>query len=103
MASEHMTAEEVKKHIRVYWIVFASLLLLTGVTVGISYIHIQSFTFAVILALVVASTKASLVALYFMHLISEKAVIYFTLALTGIFFVFLMAVPWMFPWWNKVS
>jgi len=102
MASEHMTIEEVKKHTRVYWVVFASLLLLTVVTVGISYIHLP-FTYAVILALVVASTKASLVALYFMHLISEKAVIYFTLALTGIFFVFLMFIPVMFPWLNKVS
>ena len=96
MASEHMSVEEVKKHIKVYWMIFGSLLVLTAVTVGISYIHL-SFTFAVILALVVASTKASLVALYFMHLISEKTAIYLTLALTAILFVILIVVPWMIP------
>ena len=97
MASGHMSVEEVKKHTRIYWVIFSSLLLLTGVTVGISYIHLP-FTYAVILALVVASTKASLVALYFMHLISEKAVIYFTLALTAFFFVFFIIIPWFIPW-----
>lgn len=97
MASEHMSIEEVKKHTRVYWIIFGCLLVLTAVTVGISYIHLP-FTWAVILALVVASTKASLVALYFMHLISEKTAIYLTLALTAILFVFLIVVPWMPPY-----
>jgi len=94
MASEHMTVEEVKKHTRVYWVIFGCLLVLTAVTVGISYIHLP-FTFAVILALVVASTKASLVGLYFMHLISEKTAIYLTLLLTAVLFVFLIAIPWM--------
>jgi len=97
MASEHMSVEEVKKHIRVYWVIFGCLLFLTGVTVGISYIHLP-FTFAVILALVVASTKASLVALYFMHLISEKKAIYLTLILTAVLFVALILIPWMAPY-----
>ena len=69
---------------------------LTAVTVGISHIHLP-FTFAVILALVVASTKASLVGLYFMHLISEKTAIYLTLLLTAVLFVFLIVIPWMIP------
>jgi len=99
MASEHMTVEEVKKHTRVYWVIFGCLLFLTVVTVGISYIHLP-FTLAVILALVVASTKASLVALYFMHLISEKKVIYLTLLLTAVLFVALIVIPWMVPFDN---
>lgn len=97
MASGHMSAEEIKKHVRTYWVVFGSLLCLTAITVAISYVHLP-FTWAVILALAVASTKASLVALYFMHLISEKTVIYFTLALTAFFFIFLIVIPWMIPW-----
>lgn len=96
MASEHMTIEEVKKHVKTYWVVFGSLLVLTAVTVAISYIHLP-MTYAVILALVVASTKASLVGLYFMHLISEKTAIYLTLVLTAVLFVFLLVIPWMFP------
>ncbi|MFM8269118.1 MAG: cytochrome C oxidase subunit IV family protein [Pseudomonadota bacterium] len=97
MASEHMSIEEVKKHTRVYWVIFGCLLALTVVTVGISYIHLP-FTYAVILALVVATTKASLVALYFMHLISEKTAIYLTLGLTTVLFVVLMAVAGMAPY-----
>jgi cytochrome c oxidase subunit 4 len=96
MASEHMTAEELKKHLKTYWVVFGSLLVLTAVTVGISYIHLP-ITYAIILALVVASTKASLVALYFMHLISEKTAIYLTLALTAVLFAVLIVIPWMLP------
>ncbi|NBW99693.1 hypothetical protein EBR03_08990 [bacterium] len=97
MASEHMTLEEVKKHTRTYWVIFGALLVLTAVTVAISYVHLPFF-WAVVLALVVASTKASLVALYFMHLISEKTAIYLTLGLTAVLFVFLIVIPWMIPW-----
>jgi cytochrome c oxidase subunit 4 len=73
-------------------VVFASLAGLTVVTVAISYVHLPTPQ-AVALALLVASVKASLVALYFMHLISEQKTIYWVLALTGIFFVALMYLP----------
>ncbi len=46
-----------------------------------------------IVALVVATIKGSLVAMYFMHLLHERKVIYWVLMLTVIFFVFLMFVP----------
>ena len=45
------------------------------------------------MALVVATIKASLVACFFMHLISEKKLIFWVLALTVVFFVFLMLIP----------
>ena len=48
---------------------------------------------AVTLALIVATIKGSLVACYFMHLISEKKLIYAVLVLTAAFFVALMALP----------
>ena len=41
----------------------------------------------------VATVKASLVAAYFMHLLSERKVIYAILTLTMLFFVVLFAVP----------
>ena len=94
MASGHVSVEEMKKHVKGYWVIFAALLGLTGVTVGISYIHLPK-TAAILLALLVASVKASLVALYFMHLISEKQVIYAVLAITAFMFAVLLAVPWM--------
>jgi caa(3)-type oxidase subunit IV len=45
----------------------------------------------VTIALFVAVIKASLVACYFMHLISEKKMIYIILAFTVFFFVALLA------------
>jgi cytochrome c oxidase subunit 4 len=89
--SEH-SIEEMRKHVKVYIMVFLSLLILTGITVAVSYLHLPVHL-AVIVALIVATVKGSLVALYFMHLISEKKMIYFTLVLTGVFFLVLMFLP----------
>jgi len=86
------SSEAIKKHVRTYIIVFVSLMALTVVTVAISYLHL-SVTAAVIVAMFIATVKGSLVASYFMHLISEKKLIYFTLLLTLVFFVALMALP----------
>ena len=91
MGGHEMSVEEVKKHVRGYLVVFVGLLCLTVVTVAIAYVHLPVHQ-AVAAALVVASIKASLVALYFMHLIAEKQVIYAILALTAVLFVFLGAI-----------
>jgi cytochrome c oxidase subunit 4 len=83
---------EIDKHVRTYIIVFATLLVLTFVTVAVSYLHL-SVGPAVAVALVVASFKASLVALFFMHLISERQVILMILGLTVAFAVVLLVLP----------
>jgi caa(3)-type oxidase subunit IV len=44
-------------------------------------------------ALLVATVKGSLVACYFMHLISEKKLIYAVLVLTAAFFLALLFLP----------
>jgi cytochrome c oxidase subunit 4 len=67
-------------------------MVLTVVTVAIARLHL-SVPVAVAVALLVATVKGSLVACYFMHLISEKKLIYAVLALTLAFFVVLMALP----------
>ena len=89
---DHTTTEEIKKHVRGYVIVFVVLLALTVITVGVSYLHL-SIVPAVILALAIAAIKGALVASYFMHLISEKKLVYFTLILTIVFFFTLVALP----------
>jgi cytochrome c oxidase subunit 4 len=65
---------------------------LTVVTVAISRFHLPVHQ-AVTIALIVATIKGSLVACYFMHLISEKKLIYAVLALTAVFFIALLALP----------
>lgn len=89
---EHTSTEDIKKHVRSYILVFVALLALTIITVGVSYLHL-SVVPAVILALVIASIKGALVASYFMHLISERKLVYFTLILTAVFFITLVALP----------
>ncbi|MCY3763962.1 MAG: cytochrome C oxidase subunit IV family protein [Gemmatimonadetes bacterium] len=87
------SAEEIRKHVRVYILVFAALAVLTVVTVGVSYLQIESIAATVLIALFIASIKGGLVAGYFMHLVSEKQIIYWVLALTVAFFVVLMLLP----------
>ena len=82
-------AHDVQQEVKKYMIVFMSLLFLTMVTVGVSYLHLN-FTGAIILALTIAVIKSSLVACYFMHLISERKLIYVVLVFTVFFFFSLM-------------
>jgi cytochrome c oxidase subunit 4 len=86
------SSHDIKNHVRTYIAVFVALLTLTMVTVAVSYLHL-GVKAAITVALVIATVKGSLVASYFMHLISEKKVIYATLILTAVFFVALMWLP----------
>ena len=83
---------EIDRHVRVYIMVFVALMVLTIVTVAISRVHLP-VPIAVTVALLVATIKGSLVACYFMHLISEKKLILWVLALTVVFFVVLLSLP----------
>ena len=90
MTSDH--AADIDRHVRVYITVFVTLMILTIVTVAISRVHLP-VPIAVTVALLVAIIKGSLVACYFMHLISEKKLIYAVLVLTAVFFAALLALP----------
>jgi cytochrome c oxidase subunit IV len=59
---------------KIYAMVFGALIVLTVVTVGASYINWGSGFANVIIAMLIASVKASLVALFFMHLRWDKPV-----------------------------
>ena len=91
MTSDHAAAD-IDRHVRIYITVFVALMALTIVTVAISRYHLP-VPIAVGVALLVAIIKGSLVACYFMHLISEKKLIYAVLVLTAAFFVALLALP----------
>jgi len=82
--------EEIKKSIKTYIMVFGILIVGTIVTVLASYIHFDSMALTVGLALLIATVKASFVALYFMHLIDERKSIYLVLGFTAFFFMGLM-------------
>jgi cytochrome c oxidase subunit 4 len=57
---------------RVYFYVWAALVTLTGITVGVHYTDLSHM--AVITALLIATVKCSLVVLYFMHIRFERPI-----------------------------
>lgn len=82
--SDSMHAVDIKKHVRIYILVFAALAVLTVLTVSIAYLHLSIWP-ELIVALSIALIKGGLVASYFMHLISEKKVIFSFLVITVVF------------------
>jgi cytochrome c oxidase subunit 4 len=87
--SDH-SAHDVKESVKRYLFVFYALLFGTMITVAASYIHFGHRSINIAVALFIATVKAFLVAGYFMHLISEKKLIYSILAFTGFFFAGMM-------------
>ena len=86
-------AEDIDRHVRTYLMVFGALMVLTALTVGAWYFLDLSVPATIALALFIALIKGSLVAGFFMHLISEKKLILSVLLLTVVFFFVLMLVP----------
>jgi cytochrome c oxidase subunit 4 len=81
-----------------YVAVFGVLLALTLVTVAVSYLRLPSLP-TMALGLTIASAKAALVALFFMHLKGERPMIVWPLALTG----FLFAAMFAFILWTEAD
>ena len=82
----------IQEHIKVYLTVFGALAALTILTVSASFLDVST-TEAIFLALTIATIKASLVAGYFLHLITEIQTIIWILILTFSFFLVLMFFP----------
>ena len=89
---------DVAVQVRGYLAVFGTLFVLTIVTVAVSYLHLPHVP-AVAVALTIAAFKATLVALFFMHLKSERKAIYLSLALTAVLFVTLFS----FTLWTEAD
>ena len=66
-----------------------TLLLLTAITVAVRSLNV-GLALAIFIALLIATLKGSLVASFFMHLLSEKKVIYILLLSTVFLFIVLL-------------
>ena len=75
-----------------YIIIGTSLLVLTVLTVWTSYFTV-TVGVSIGIALVIATIKGSLVASFFMHLVSEKKLILIVLIITVVFFFALIFLP----------
>ncbi len=87
--SEH-DAHDVQKAVKKYLMIFGALIVGTIITVAVSFVHFGSAAGNIAVALFIASIKAFLVAGWFMHLISERKMIYGILLATVFFFAGLM-------------
>jgi len=88
--SDSHSFDSIKKHRKVYVTVFVGLLIGTALTVGMYYVHFEKISITVMIALIIATIKASLVAAFFMHLSNERRAIYSTLLVTAFFLVAMM-------------
>ena len=88
MSDQH--SQDFNQTVRRYLYVFYALLFGTGITVLASYIPFGHRSLNIAVALFIACCKAFLVAGFFMHLISERKMIYGILIFTVIFLAGLM-------------
>lgn len=88
-ASDH---GDIRKYAGLYLKVFGALMILTAVTVTAASFDL-AVPLAVLVALVIATLKGSLVASFFMHLVSERPLIFAALVLTAVLFTALIALP----------
>ncbi len=79
----HMT-DVVAVRVRTYLVVFGALLFLTLATVAVSRLAMPAAP-TIVLGLAIAAVKASLVAVFFMHLTHERGMVFIALALTAVF------------------
>ena len=84
--------KDVKHRVQQHLVIAAGLAIGSVTTIWTSQTHFPSFAINVAATLGVATVQAFLVAAYFMHLLSEKKVIYSFLAFTAVFFVVMMGV-----------
>ncbi len=87
-ASSHEHEEHLVP-IKVFVTVWVGLITLTFVTVGAAYLDLKHMS--VIVALLIASVKSTLVVMYFMHLRFEKPIFtWFFVAAIGTFVTFML-------------
>lgn len=93
--AEHVS--DYKKEVRTYINVFLTLMVLTVVTVAVSYVP-MALPLTIAVALIIAFVKGSLVASFFMHLIHEKPIVFASLVLTVVFFLAMILLPLLAHW-----
>ncbi len=74
-----------------YWVIWGALLVLTLITVVTGRMHLP--TFGLLLALIIATAKGTLVALFFMHLSEHQGLNRLFFAVSLLFVVLMLAIP----------
>ena len=85
-------------HVRGYVAIFGALLALTLVTVGVTNLSLPMGA-TIALGLTIATAKATLVVMFFMHLKGERPMVLWPLALTAFLFIALFV----FVLWSEAD
>lgn len=93
--------DAIANSVKTYLKVFAALLVLTLATVVAARFHL-AIPLAIVVALAIAVVKGSLVASFFMHLISERQPIYAALIITAVLLVAVLMLP-LFVTWDQIG
>jgi cytochrome c oxidase subunit IV len=67
--------------VRAYYLVYLALMVLLAATVGVAFVNLGSWN--IVVALIIASVKATLVLLIFMHLKDDNPLIWLVLVTAG--------------------
>lgn len=100
--ARHDHDHDVSKHVKKYLLVGALLLTFTALTVFLSYVNFGSHKANMAVGMVVATIKAGLVAAIFMHLNSERQLIYRVLIFTGFFVIALFWLTYL-AWYDPIA
>jgi caa(3)-type oxidase subunit IV len=101
---DHDSPEYLQKQSKLIWIIGGILILCTGITVWAADWDLGSHSRNITFGLLIAAFKSSLVALIFMHLKSERGLIYKFLIFTVVFVIglfYLTYLAWSDPLWFK--
>ena len=101
-ATAHDDHHDVSKHVNKYLMIGGVLIACTVLTVFLSYVDFGSQKANMAVGMLVATFKACLVAAIFMHLSSEKKLIYRILIFTG-FFAFALFWLTYFHWYDPIA
>src|SRR5581483_1733963 len=94
-------AHGVHQHVMRYVMVGVTLLVFTALTVALSYVNFGTAKANIVVAMLVATFKAGLVAAIFMHLAAEKRLIYRVLIFTAFFVLGLFFLTYL-AWYNPI-
>ena len=97
----HDDAAHVAAHVNKYLMVGGTLLVCTFLTVALSYVNFGTQKANMAVAMLLATFKATLVALIFMHLSSERKLIYRILVFTGFFVLALFWLTYL-HWYDPI-
>lgn len=86
------SAHDMQKHIKLYVAIFVALLVLTAVTVLVAELDV-TIGIGIVIAMIVACVKGGLVSCFFMHLTTEKGILFWILGITVLFFFVLLLLP----------